>query len=380
MKIPGVKQTLLVKLDTSREQFDALTQTMCRFNEACNFVAGVAYEDRTANKMRLQKLVYREVRARFGLSAQMAIRAIAKVCEVYKRDKNKKPKFRLNGAMVYDPRILSWKGLEQVSILALDGRIRVPIRIGDYQKARMDKIRGQADLILRNDVLYLAVVVDATEPSKYEPKGVLGVDLGIVNLAVDSDGTVYKGGGVDRIMGKCEKLKAKLQRCGTKSAKRHLKRLSGREQRYRRNVNHCVSKRLVAKAKDTGRMLALEDLGGIRQTTVVRKAQRRRHSSWGFGQLRNFIEYKAALAGVPVAVVMPRGTSHACPACGCVEKRNRPNRERFKCVSCGFAGPADYVAALNIAARGAVNRPIVPREFLSHFGLPQGQASSFRER
>ena len=119
--IPTMKQTLMVKLDTSKEQFDALKETMHRFNQACNFVAPIAFKLKTANKMRLQPLVYRKLREKFGLSAQMAIRAIAKVCEVYKRDKSVMPKFRPNGAMVYDQRILSWKGLEQASILTLNG-------------------------------------------------------------------------------------------------------------------------------------------------------------------------------------------------------------------------------------------------------------------
>jgi IS605 OrfB family transposase len=372
--IPVMKQTLLVKLDTTKEQFEALHQTMHLFNEACNFIAQIAYKNHTANKMRLQKLVYHEARDRFQLSAQMAIRAIAKVCESYKRDRNRRPRFRPNGAVVYDQRILSWKGLEHTSILTLKGRIKVPIRIGEYQKVRMDRIRGQADLILRKGVFYLAVVVDAPEPTPYDPVGALGVDLGIVNLAVDSDGAIYKDKEVDKIMGRCEKLKAKLQKRGTKSAKRHLKQLSGREKRYRRNINHCISKKLVAKAKDTGRMLVLENLSGIRNQTTVRKAQRRRHSSWGFGQMRTFIEYKARLAGVPVAVVNPRGTSHTCLRCGCLDKRNRPSRENFKCVSCGLAGSADYIAALNIAARGVVNRPVVSKCFLNYPVPPQGQA------
>jgi len=373
-----MKQTLMVKLDTTEEQFNALKQTMERFNEACNFIAEVAYKHRMANKVALQPLVYRDVRERFGLSAQMTVRAIAKVVEAYKRDKDKKPRFRPHGAMVYDQRILSWKGIDRVSILTLEGRIRVPIRIGDYQKARMDRIRGQADLILRNKTFYLAVVVDAPEPTPLDPVGVLGVDLGIINLAVDSDGCTYKGDKVDAVMGRMEKLKAKLQKCGTKSAKRHLKKLSGREKRFRRNINHCISKKLVAKAKDTGRMLVLEDLNGIRNQTTVRKPQRRRHNSWAFRQLRSFIEYKAALAGVPLVFVNPRGTSHICPSCGHNERKNRPSRDKFRCVLCGFAGLADHVAAINIAARAAVNQPIVSGNFLlKHFVSPQGQAHEF---
>ena len=359
-----MKQTLFVRLETDSAQFEALMETMRRFNEACNHIAPVAYKLRTANKMKLQKHVYHEARGRFGLSAQMAIRAIAKVCEAYKRDRSKKPTFKPYGAMVYDQRILSWKHLQQASILTLKGRILVPIRIGEYQRVRMDRIRGQADLILRKRRFYLAVIVDAPEASQYDPVGVLGVDLGIVNLAVDSDGSTYKGEAVQKVMLRNERIKGRLQKCGSKSAKRHLKRLSGHEARYRRNMNHIISKCVVAKAKDTGRAIALEDLKGIRTQTTVRKAQRRRHNSWSFHQLRQFIEYKAKLAGVPVLPVEPRGTSHTCPRCGHEDKRNRPTRDRFKCVVCGFAGPADYIAALNIAARGQVSSPIVPTNFL----------------
>jgi len=359
-----LRQTLLVRLETTQEQFKMLLGTMERFNEACNFIAPTAYRLRTANKMRLQKEVYREVRDKFGLSAQMAIRSIAKVCEAYKLDRAKKPKFKPHGAMVYDQRILSWKRLEQASILTLKGRIRVPIRIGEYQKVRMDRIRGQADLILRNHRFYLAVVVDAPEANQYDPTGALGVDLGLVNLAVDSDGTTYKGESVDHVMVRNERIKRALQTCGSKSAKRHLKRISGREARHRRNVNHIISKKLVAKALDTGRAIVLENLKGIRAQTTVRKAQRRRHNSWSFSQLRQFIEYKAKLAGVPVIYANPRGTSHTCPRCRVQDKKSRPTRDQFRCVGCGFAGPADYIAALNIAARGQVSAPIVPRNFL----------------
>jgi IS605 OrfB family transposase len=129
-------------------------------------------------------------------------------------------------------------------------------------------------------------------------------------------------------------------------------------------VNHIISKKLVAKALDTGRVIVLENLKGIRGQTTVRKAQRRRHNSWSFNQLRQFIEYKAKMAGVPVMFVNPRGTSHTCPRCGLQAKRSRPTRDRFECVGCGLAGPADYMAALNIAARGAVSRPIVSRNLL----------------
>jgi len=365
--------TLKVKLGPSPEQFEALKTTMERFNIACNHIAEAACREQTANKMKLQKVVYREVRDTFGLSAQMTIRAIAKVCEAYKRDRSIKPEFAPHGAMVYDQRILSWKSLDRVSILTLEGRALVPVVMSAYHKSRLDRVRGQADLILIDDIFYLCVIVDVPEPEKIRTTGALGIDLGIVNIAVDSDGEAHSGKTVNESRDRAAHLRAELQAVGTKSAKRHLKKLSGREQRFARDINHCISKKLVSKAKDTRRAIALEDLTGIRTGITVRRTQRRRHSSWSFGQLRAFIEYKAALAGIPVIAVNPRGTSHICPQCGHEGKENRPTRDNFACSRCGLAGPADHVAALNIAARATVNPPIVPEVFcLSHFGSPSG--------
>jgi len=353
-----MKQTLIIKLAPTEEQYGSLLQTMERFNEACNFVAGIAYGLKTANKIRLQKVAYQDVRG-FGLSAQMTIRAISKVSEAYKRDRSIKPTFKPHSAMVYDQRILSWKGLDRVSILTLKGRQIIPIRIGAYQEARLDRKVKQCDLILRKGIFYLAVTVDAPEPAPDDPTGALGVDLGIVHLAVDSDGEFYSGKEVANVRKKADKLKASLQSKGTKSAKRHLKKLSGREANFRRNTNHIISKRLVAKAKDTQRAIALEDLNGISSRTTVRHSQRRRHKSWAFYQLRQFIAYKAKLAGVLVKLIDPRHTSQTCPRCGFVSKHNRVSQSSFVCKLCDFRLNADLVGAINIAQKATVNLPIV---------------------
>jgi len=354
-----MKQTLMVKLDTSKEQHQSILETMHKFNEACNYIADIAFELKTANKRELQKIVYYDVREKFKLSAQLTIRAIAKFSEAYKRDKTIKPKFKPTGAIVYDQRILSFRKLEAISILTNNGRLIVPIRIGDYQKVRIDRIRGQADLIYRNKTFYLAVVVDVPEPTKTDAIGYLGIDLGIVYLATDNEGETFSGKQIDTVRDKNAVLRANLQESGTKSAKRHLKRLSNREARFHHDINHIISKKIVAKAKDTRRAIALEDLTGIRKSVTVRKAQRSRFHSWAFYQLRSFIEYKAAIAGIPVILVNPRGTSHICPECKHNEKGNRPNRDTFRCVRCGFSGNADHIAAINIASRAAVNQPII---------------------
>jgi len=362
----------MIKLDPSPEQHKVLCETMKRFNEACNHIAETVFAMHSANKVEIHKTVYYPVRERFGLSAQLTVRAISKVCEAYKRDKSIKPEFRLDGAIVYDQRILSWKGLEKVSLITLQGRQAIPVRFGEYQKARMDRVRGQADLILVKGVFYLCVVVEAPVATPYDPVGVLGIDLGIKNLAVDSDGEIHSGEKIQNVRAKSDALKAKLQSVGTKSAKRHLKKLSGRMARFARDTNHCISKTLVTKAKDTFSPISLEDLEGIRERTTVKRSQRRDHHSWSFDQLREFVTYKAAIAGVPLVFIDPAYTSKECPICHCVSKSNRPTRDDFRCICCGFSGLADNVAALNIRARVAVNLPIVARFFVQPQALPFG--------
>lgn len=349
----------MLKLAPTAGQSDALLATMRACNAAANKAAEVAFKYRTANKIRLQPIVYGELRDQFGLSSQMAVRAIAKACEAYKRDKNVQPSFRPLGAIAYDQRILSWKGRDRVSILTLTGRIIVPVIYhGRWLAVTGTKLRGAADLIYRDGVFYLAIVIDVPEPTVGpEPGEWLGVDLGIVNIAADSDGVTHCGKGLRATRRRNDRLRARLQAKGTKSANRLLRKRRRKESRMARDVNHCISKSLVGKAKDTARGMALEDLKGIRGRITVRKAQRADLYSWAFYQLRTFIAYKAALAGVPVRTVDPSNTSRTCPQCGTIDKRNRPTRDEFRCISCGLAGPADTFAARNIARRAAVMQP-----------------------
>jgi IS605 OrfB family transposase len=352
-----MKQVVQGKLLPDAEQASALLRTMEAFNAACNAGAEVAFRERSANKFRLQPLVYRDLRERFGLSAQMAVRCISEVCGAYKRDKRIRPHFRLRGAVPYDERILSYKAADRVSILTLGGRILVPIVFGAHCADRLGMRRGQADLVYRDSTFYLLQTIDVPTPSERAAEDWLGVDLGIINIATDSDGEVFSGAKIKGIRHRYQRVRQRLQKKRTRSAKRLLAKRRHREARFARDVNHCVSKRIVAKAKGTGRGVAMENLKGIRTRITARKAHRRQLSSWSFGQLQAFIGYKAALAGVPVALVNPRHTSQTCPSCGLVDRRNRPSQSVFQCVACGFGGLADHIAALNIRSRGAVMRP-----------------------
>jgi putative transposase len=132
-----------------------------------------------------------------------------------------------------------------------------------------------------------------------------------------------------------------------------LRRLSRREANFRRHTNHCISKALVTKAKDTARGIALEDLTHIRTRTTVRRRDRARHVGWAFGQLRSFVEYKARREGIPVVLLDPRNSSRTCNACGFCARENRQNQCLFLCHACGHSTNADLNAARNLRAWAA---------------------------
>jgi IS605 OrfB family transposase len=355
--------TAKVKLLPTLEQTDALKRTLETANAACEYISECAWRERTFRQFSLHKLVYYDVRERFGLSAQMTVRCISKVADAYKLDRKRKRSFRQQGAIVYDSRILRWKQDEQeVSIWTVDGRQTIPFALGERQRELLQTQKGESDLLLVDGAFYLLATCEVETPKPIETQEALGVDLGIVNIATDSDGEVHAGGQVNGLRKRHARLRARLQRKGTKSAKRLLRKCKRKERRFAQDVNHVISKRIVEKAKGTDRAIALEDLTGIRERTTVRKGQRRQHHSWAFHDLRQKIEYKANLAGIPVVLVDPRNTSRTCPICGCVEKHNRPNQSTFSCVQCGFSGHADTIAAVNIGRRAVINQPNVSTE------------------
>jgi IS605 OrfB family transposase len=319
--------------------------------------------------------VYGETREHFGLGAQLAVCARAKAVEAIKavqvKHRETCPRFGPHGSVRYDARTYRLMGLDRVSLNTLDGRIVCRLRLGERQHDMLIDpawTSGGADLVWRRGVSYLHVTQrrDA-EPApdiEAEPGAeTLGVDLGIVNLATDSDGQTFSGAMIHTVRARYHLRRQRLQKVGTKSAKRRLRQNAGRERRFQQDVNHCISKKLVQKAVVSRKAIALEDLTGIRERTTVRREQRYERHSWAFYQLRQYISYKAAWATVPVYLVDPRNTSRTCSACSHCEKANRKSQAEFLCQRCGFALHADYNAAINISRKqlkqwAAVNQPL----------------------
>lgn len=381
-----MKQVVVLKLYPTKEQELILLKTMCAYNEAAAHVAQVGFENHWTNKIKLQKDTYYPVREEFKLPAQLAVLAIRKAAEAlvsskalhrdhvrsvnsknkWRKEKGKKllglpeptcPVFRDTGSITYDLRCLTYKGIDRVSLVTLEGRQVMPFAAGAYGEQKLSRIRGQADLVYRDKMWFLHATVDIPEPELHIPKSFLGVDMGVTSIAVDSDGKIHSAKTMNSIRIRYSQFRRKLQKKGTKAAKRLLKMRRRKEARFARNVNHCISKEIVQKAQRTERGIALEDLKGIRDRVTVRRAKRILHHSWSFHQLRSFIEYKAIAAGVLCVAVDPRNTSRECTQCGCIDKRNRKTQAKFCCISCGFVAHADTLAATNIGSRAKVIAP-----------------------
>ena len=378
-----MQKTIICKMNPSDVALNAINCTLIAFASACDFVLAVAVREKTSNKIRLQHLAYRDIREKFGLSANLAVRAIARVAWAIKaaKAKGRVPKKFNPTSIDYDQRIFSYvENEEAASITTVNGRMRVPLVLGQYQR---DALRGKkptaAKLVKDGKGFRIHIVIDYDPEKSKDPICAIGIDRGVYNLAVTSTGKFHSGKKARHIRERFAARRARLQSIGTKAAKRRLKRLSGRERRWMRDVNHCISKSIVAEAKAMNAVIVFEDLTGIRDRIgTFSRTLNRMVNGWAFRELEDFSRYKAEAVGLRVESRNPRNSSRTCPACGHVAKENR-NGAHFKCVRCGYRLPADLSAARTISGghvrpeRAAVNRPMVSDP---HIAL-QGQAPHF---
>jgi IS605 OrfB family transposase len=356
-------RTIACKLAPTPEQRAEIDATLVAFADACNFIADVARRQHTSNKVKIQHACYTDVRARFGLSANLAIRAIARVCAALKVKSKAHSTFEPT-SIDYDQRIFSFREWDWTfSLTLLHARARLDTVLG---KRQQERLKGQtpssATLVKRRDgTCFLHVQIKGTAPIPQNTTGVLGVDLGRTDIAHTSDDHDWSGQELTAVRDRYSRLRAALQHKaskGTRSTRRRcrelLARLSGREARFQRHTNHEISKDLIGNALQSGRALALEDLTGIRERTNTqprKKTERRRSNSWAFYQLRQFVAYKAEEAGVVLHLVPAAYTSQMCHRCLHIGSRQG---KRFRCTNprCLWTGDADYNGAQNIKILG----------------------------
>ncbi|MGP4022419.1 RNA-guided endonuclease InsQ/TnpB family protein [Actinomadura sp. 3N407] len=385
-----MKIVVRVKLLPTAEQAVALAATLHACNTAANHVSAVAFDREVFSRNDLQKIIYGEVKDRFGLSAQPTVRTVKKVVDAYTtlraqiragllgaegskrrvKAESKPIRFRPDAAQPFDDRCLSWQcDARTVSIWTVHGRMKDVLFTGSTAqlKTLAEHRQGESDLVCRSGKWFLVATCEVPEaPLNQDPADWVGVDRGIINLATTSDGDNHQGRGLKRYRKRQARIRAELQAKKTRSATRRAKRMARREARHAAHVNHRISKQIVAVAERTGRGIAVEQLDGIRDRVRLRGDQRAEISSWPFHQLGEYFTYKARRAGVPVVEVDAHYTSQRCPRCGHTAKSNRPTRDDFRCRRCGLAGPADHIAAVNVRDRARtawvfVNAPVPQR-------------------
>jgi IS605 OrfB family transposase len=185
--------------------------------------------------------------------------------------------------------------------------------------------------------------VDEPEPAEHPT--VLGVDLGIDNVAVTSTGTFWSGGLLNHRREQYEQVRGGLQQTGTESAHKTIDSIGHRESRWVEDFLHNLSKEVVAEAVEHGcSVIAFERLNGIRS----RMPRAKKFHTWAFNQLIEYVEYKAEAVGINVTQVPPQYTSQRCSKCGHTARNNRPTQADFSCQNCGYEVHADYNAAKNV--------------------------------
>jgi len=335
------------------------------FADACNY-ANEQVKPGITSKTTIQGMVYQDLRARFGLSANQAVRVCARVGANRKAAKVKgKPVQRFNPTSAdYDARIFDFREKDRtISLTLLEGREHIQVALANYQAGKLKGRKPTSAQLCkhRDGLFYIHIQLTDETPEPIKSDKVIGVDFGRRDIAVTSEDERWDGKDIQQVRDKFSRVRASLQRKaskGTRSTRRRarqiLKRLSGRERRYQQWLNHNISKKVIDTAKSNNAAIAIEDLTGVRERTNQQprnKTERRRSNNWAFYQLRLFLSYKAIKAGVELITVPPAYTSQTCHVCNHIGLRSD---KRFKCGNCGWHGDSDLNGAINISKLGAV--------------------------
>jgi putative transposase len=355
--------TLVCKLNPTPQQVIQIEATLKAFADACNY-ANDQVKPQITSKTTIQGLVYQDLRSLFGLSANLAVRACARVGANRKtaKQKDKPVKFFKPTSADYDARIFAFREKDwTISLTLSEGREHIKLDVGNYQRGKLKgKKPTSAQLCKHRDgSYYIHIQIKDEAPQPLKPNNVIGVDFGRRDIAVTSNGDKWDGKQITEVRDRYAKTRASLQQKaskGTRSTRRRarqiLQRLSGRERRFQQWLNHQISYRIIQQAKSTSAIVAIENLTGIRERTNTQprnKVERRRSNSWSFYQLRSFLEYKGIKEGVEVIAVPPAYTSQTCHQCLHIGLRSD---KRFKCGNCGWHGDADLNGAKMISLLG----------------------------
>nr|WP_320638456.1 transposase [Romboutsia timonensis] len=356
--------TSKIQIYPTNEQIEILMDTMVQVRKALNYVSKYVFDNNCLSQKKINEDTYYYLRETYALKSQMAQSVIKTVIGKYKANKSNRHNFtliqfkKLEYDLVYN-RDYSLK-LGIFSINSLNGRLQIPFETKGMEKYFEDDYKfGTAKLVFKHNkyFLHIPMTKDYPQITPFEINKIVGIDLGINFLATTYDSygktTFYNGKYIKSKRGHYKILRKQLQECGTKSAKRRIKSIGSRENRYVSDVNHTITKALVDKY-GTNTLFVLEDLINVRSSTEKVNINNRYVSvSWAFYQFRKMLEYKAQMNNSIVITVSPKYTSQKCPKCGHIEKSNRDKKKHlFCCKNCNYQSNDDRIGAMNLWKKG----------------------------
>lgn len=350
-------RTISIKLFVTSDQATLLADLQKAFSSACNAIVPHVIEHRCWNRVALHAMTYDKLRKESALGSQMTCNAIFAVCKAYKAQQvlgkivkdTAVPTISFRHASVhFDKRTYSLTPSGQLSLYTLSGRIKAAFTMGDYQRKLFDRgTPKEAELLCKKGTWYFNLVLEIPDIPKIEKGIVMGVDVGENNLAATSTGKIFGGGKLRDERDRFLAQRRRLQSNGTQSSNQKLCKVSGREARHVKHVNHEISAAIIAEAKRIGAsVIVLEDLTDIRDRIRARKRERSRLHRWPFRQLQQFVCYKAENVGINVKYVNPAYTSLSCSNCLRIGERRK---HQFRCSNCGLLAHADCNASRNLA-------------------------------
>lgn len=377
-------RTVRIQLHPTPEQAKALSETLQQFTAAFNEVCAYGWRYQEKNGVRLHHAMYYPTKESCpGLVSDLLIQARVKATEALKSaftwkrkqeagypQKVTKALKRGKPAPVFKPvrcpqsqrcpvrynektYTLNWH-TQIVRLSTTQGKMSFSFTIPPFSARYAENKVSTADLILRKGKWWLHVVVDVPEPVVEKHPEVIGIDLGLNHPAVTSQHQFLGSPHWKEVDRRTFRLRRKLQSNGSKSAKRHLKKLSKKQSRFHRDCDHVLSKRIIQQTP-LGATLVLENLTHIRSTSKIERGKKnknvenkRKLHSWTFAQFYSFLSYKGQERGIELVRVDPRHTSQTCSRCGHQARNNRRSQALFKCRKCNYCCNADYNAAKNI--------------------------------
>ena len=386
-----MRRSITVFPRLSDKEVFAVVETRKQYARAFNMSAECLINNSSTSKRFLHKVQYERIKGECpslptGLiqcARDVAVEAVKtwnvkktklKQKHPKKAGRMKRPSMKEKCTMRYDVRTVTLRG-SQLTFSTCDKRIKTIISIPEfftecYPETDGWKLKGANIGIDRKGRVFVNLIYECPD-SVIEGNNdgkIVGLDRGVYNIVTTSEGDHYGAKDVRRVKRKYNHVRSELQEKGTRSAKRRLKAISGREKRFVQDQNHCISKKLANTDEDVS-VYVLENLSSMNMLKLKgksNKTMRKWLSNWSYSDLEFKLVYKCKMNGIRVEFVDARYTSQKCSVCKTIDKASR-NGNRYTCRHCGSRMHADTNAAINIrdnyitrvmqSGQAAVNQP-----------------------